>query len=44
MSGEELNDLLDARRWLRRVSHHAARIAFHLERMDGERCSIQEKN
>ena len=29
MSGEELDQLLDANRWVRRVNYHASRIAFH---------------
>jgi phosphate:Na+ symporter len=33
MSGEGLDDLLDGRRWLRRITYHAARIVFYAEKL-----------
>lgn len=33
MSGNTLDELLDGRRWLRRVTYHAARIAYYAERL-----------
>jgi len=33
MSGEELDELLDAHRWLRRMTYHAARIAYYSEQI-----------
>lgn len=35
LSGEELDALLDAHRWLRRVAYHAARIGYYGERVQG---------
>jgi len=34
MSGEGLDDLLDGRRWLRRITYHAARIVFYSEKLE----------
>ncbi|MDF2378559.1 MAG: Na/Pi cotransporter family protein [Verrucomicrobiales bacterium] len=35
LSGEELDTLLDAHRWMRRIAYHSARIAHYSERLVG---------
>ncbi len=36
LSGETLDNLLDGRRWLRRIAYHSARIAFYADKLQDD--------